>query len=322
MGAEGLGPGPLAALEKLQKLDGAVSRVARGVGKGDLPTVQLSHGSGATCEVYLHGATVARYAVNGKERLWVSESAVFDGARAIRGGVPVVFPVFGPDRDGVMKQHGFARTATWSMASAAVDESGSCVCVLTLADDDATRALWPHAFSLEYTVTLDGDSLAMSLAIKNTGDAPFTPQCLLHTYLATADSARVMVHGLEGATYVDKLAESAKVEESAPAIRFKGETDRIYLGATRPLCPLTVRPGGRVDCHACVLEVDGTIAAEFAPDCVVWNPHVAKAAAMGDFDDDGWKTMLCVEPGVVAADRPVIAPGRSLVLAQTITPEA
>ena len=64
MGAEGLGPGPLAALEKLQKLDGAVSRVARGVGKGDLPTVQLSHGSGATCEVYLHGATVARYAVS------------------------------------------------------------------------------------------------------------------------------------------------------------------------------------------------------------------------------------------------------------------
>jgi len=31
--------------------------------------------------------------------------------------------------------------------------------------------------------------------------------------------------------------------------------------------------------------------------------------------------MLCVEPGVVAADRPAVAPGGALVLAQTLTPE-
>ena len=30
---------------------------------------------------------------------------------------------------------------------------------------------------------------------------------------------------------------------------------------------------------------------------VVWNPWVEKAAAMGDFDDLGYKEMVCVEAG-------------------------
>ena len=53
----------------------------------------------------------------------------------------------------------------------------------------------------------------------------------------------------------------------------------------------------------------------------MWNPHVNKAKAMGDFDDEGWTAMACVEPGVVAVNRPGIIPGGSLVLSQTIAPE-
>ena len=54
---------------------------------------------------------------------------------------------------------------------------------------------------------------------------------------------------------------------------------------------------------------------------MIWNPHVNKAKAMGDFDDDGWTAMACVEPGIVASDRTDIAPGASLVLSQTIAPD-
>lgn len=32
----------------------------------------------------------------GVENLYLSETAVFDGKAAIRGGIPVVFPQFGP----------------------------------------------------------------------------------------------------------------------------------------------------------------------------------------------------------------------------------
>ena len=40
-------------------------------------------------------------------QLFVSKRSVFDGKKAIRGGVPFVFPIFGPST--VMPQHGFAR---------------------------------------------------------------------------------------------------------------------------------------------------------------------------------------------------------------------
>ena len=311
------------------------SCIANGLGKGGLPVVILTHGSGAVCEIYLHGATVTRFtSCGGKEVLWLSESAVFDGKKAIRGGIPVVFPMFGPTADAKvggqngMTQHGFARTATWSLdgASTRILDSGDPQAVLTLGDTAATRALWPHAFALTYTVVLTATALHAELKIANRDGpeaaAPFAPQCLLHTYLATPDVQRVMVYGLEESTYVDKLAESTEPKaEAMPAIRFRGETDRVYLGPSRRAQPLTLRPGARLDVHAVVLDANDTISNEFEPDVVVWNPHVDKARAMGDFDDDGWTAMCCLEPGVVNADRPAVDTGGSLVLSQTLTPD-
>jgi len=49
--------------------------------------------SGESIEVYLYGATVTSWKAHGRERLFLSEKAVKDGSKPIRGGVPVVFPV-------------------------------------------------------------------------------------------------------------------------------------------------------------------------------------------------------------------------------------
>ena len=190
-----------------------------------------------------------------------------------------------------------------------------------LQDSEATRGIWPFAFKLTYEVVLDEDSLATSLTISNTGAQEIAPQCLLHTYLNVADARQVMVFGLEESEYCDKLTSKTE-HEDMPAIQFRGETDRIYSGASRKACPITMRPEGvRVDAHGALLQEDGTVSAEIAADVVVWNPHVNKAKAMGDFDDEGWTAMACVEPGVVAVNRPGIIPGGSLVLSQTIAPE-
>ena len=51
--------------------------------------------------------------------------AKLDGSKAIRGGIPVVFPNFGPWKLG--PQHGFARISTWT-----VDKSGDDFVILTL----------------------------------------------------------------------------------------------------------------------------------------------------------------------------------------------
>ena len=40
----------------------------------------------------------------------------------------------------------------------------------------------------------------------------------------------------------------------------------------------------------------------------MWNPWAEKAKAMSDFDDDGFKSMVCVEPGHVDT-RVTLKPG-------------
>lgn len=50
--------------------------------------------TGESVEVLLYGATILSWKDgDGEERLWLSEGAKLDGTKAVRGGVPLVFPV-------------------------------------------------------------------------------------------------------------------------------------------------------------------------------------------------------------------------------------
>jgi len=50
--------------------------------------------TGESIEVLLYGATIISWKdANGEEKLWLSEAAKLDGTKAVRGGVPLVFPV-------------------------------------------------------------------------------------------------------------------------------------------------------------------------------------------------------------------------------------
>ena len=50
--------------------------------------------SGEFVEVLLHGATILSWkTAKGKENLFVSLNAHLDGSKAVRGGIPIVFPV-------------------------------------------------------------------------------------------------------------------------------------------------------------------------------------------------------------------------------------
>lgn len=165
--------------------------------------------------------------------------------------------------------------------------------------------MWPHDFELQLTVKLGGSGSAASatsgvlkttLAVLNTGDAPFSFTAALHTYFGVADIAKTRVLGLKGVPYHDgnvpdesALAGRKRFDgDDADTINFDGEFDRIYCGAPDWLT-IEDEAGGR----AIGVEKHGL------PDAVVWNPHVAKSARMGDFGDEEWKRMVCVEPAAV-----------------------
>jgi glucose-6-phosphate 1-epimerase len=45
-------------------------------------------------EILLYGATIVSWKdAKGQEKLWLSDAAILDGTKAVRGGVPLVFPV-------------------------------------------------------------------------------------------------------------------------------------------------------------------------------------------------------------------------------------
>jgi glucose-6-phosphate 1-epimerase len=50
--------------------------------------------TGERVEILLYGATIISWTdVLGNEKLWLSEAAKQDGTKAVRGGIPIVFPV-------------------------------------------------------------------------------------------------------------------------------------------------------------------------------------------------------------------------------------
>jgi len=67
------------------------------------PTASITHDnsrvvatlpSGESVEVLLYGATIISWKdAAGNEKLWLSEAADLSGSKAVRGGVPLVFPV-------------------------------------------------------------------------------------------------------------------------------------------------------------------------------------------------------------------------------------
>jgi len=69
---------------------------------------------GMAGELYLQGAQMTAWQPRGElPVLFTSSNRAFEPARAIRSGIPIIFPWFGPSRHApAAPQHGFARTAT------------------------------------------------------------------------------------------------------------------------------------------------------------------------------------------------------------------
>jgi glucose-6-phosphate 1-epimerase len=55
---------------------------------------------------------------------------------------------------------------------------------------------------------------------------------------------------------------------------------------------------------------------------VVWNPWIAKSAALPDFGNDEWPGMLCIETANAADDAVTLAAGAKHVLTATVRAEA
>lgn len=236
----------------------------------------------------LGGQLLSWIAADGRERLFLSERAAFDGSVPIRGGVPVCFPQFAGA--GPLPKHGLLRTRAWQVSAQRCGDDYAMV-TLAVGDDAESRALWPHAFGVDLTVMLEADRLDIELGVDNPGEAPFAFTGALHTYLRVVQVEDVAVEGVYGFDYVDKVTGAGPKKETGTKILIEDETDRIYRNVSRPL----LLQAGNLSLG---IQSDGF------PDVVIWNPWVDNCARLPDMKPDDWRRMLCIE--AAAASQPVV----------------
>lgn len=263
--------------------------------------VVLRTADGAEVTVLLHGAHVVSWRPAGlPEQLYLSPRAQAGPGRAVRGGIPVIFPQF--ERRGPLPRHGFARDRAWTLVEHGPQRQHAQA-VLRLTDTGATRAVWPHAFEAELTVSLSGRALEMELAVLNTGDRAFEFTAALHTYLRCDDVREARVSGLRGCDFEDCVSGATHRQEIEPQT-IVGEIDRLYADVATPV--VLQSPQQRI-----------AVSADGFPDRVLWNPGPVKAAALADLPDDDWLRMLCIETACIV--RPVpLAVGQEWFARQTL----
>jgi len=256
------------------------------------PCIRLRAGNGDTALVALHGAQVLSWVSGGRERLYLSPNAVFDGHAAIRGGIPLCFPQF--NQRGPLPKHGFARNLAWRADGVQADTQAARL-ALHLDGDERTRAWWPQAFAARVDVVLSEGQLQVECTVHNTGGVAWDFTIALHSYLRVDDITQVRVQGLEGCARWDAVADIHGLQRGD--ITFAGEYDSV-LGAVPG--PLLLHDGG----HRLEIAQSPSMG-----QTVVWNPGAAQCARLPDMPADGYAHMLCVEAAQINEPVPLV-PGQ------------
>ena len=269
-------------------------------GDAGLPLLVVDNPLGRAV-IALQGAHVVSFQpAGGREMLWLSPKCLLAPGKAIRGGIPLCLPWFGPSADGKVA-HGFARTQNWSPVAAEVMEDGATRLVLELAGDASTSVQWPHAFVFQLEV-LVGRELKLSLSAKNCSAETVPLAFAFHTYFAVPNVAEAHVSGLESTTYIDKM-DNATRKQQVGDVTISAVTDRIYLDVPtrQTLCC------GDAQVH---LDSDAKCA-------VVWNAWTndKTIADMGEGNHVGY---LCVERCDVADRALTLAPGAQYQMTMTL----
>ncbi len=286
--------------EQLNATHGIADTLRFITGIGGFPLIEIDNGR-ARALISPYAGQVLSFLPAGEpeDLLFVSKHAYFQPGKAIKGGIPVCWPWFGPDPEGGGRPaHGFVRNRDWQVLDTVLHEDGTTTVRLGITPDEAIRALWPHPFALTLEITV-GHSLELALCSFNPDTVPLTITQGLHSYFRVGDVRRAQVRGLGGKHYIDKIDGGAiKVQEGLVTI--SGEVDRIYTGVNHDLV---------IDDP--VFERCIRIAADGSASAVVWNPWAATAAAMADLGDEEYTGMLCVETTNAGSDAVQIIPGEN-----------
>lgn len=267
-------------------------------GQGGFPLARIDNGKARALISIYAGQVLSFQPVNqAHDLLFVSDTAHYCQGKAIKGGIPICWPWFGPDPEaGGRPAHGFVRNRLWTVRTTEALVDGDTRITLGLVDSAETRSIWPGAFDLSLQVTV-GNALRVELLTCNTGNQLFTITQALHSYFNIGAIAQVQVLGLDNVDYLDKAGGGSRNTQTG-IIQFDKEVDRIYLETA---------PGLAIDDAALGRRI--SITSSGSHTTVVWNPWADIAAKMDDLGDDDYQHFVCVETANAATDSVEIEAG-------------
>lgn len=279
------------SIDQLNTDYGIAGHLTFAAGNGGFPMIHIDNGQAkALISVYSGQVLSFQPATETADVMFLSEKAYYAEGKAIKGGIPICWPWFGPDPEGLGRpSHGFVRNRLWNVVATSTTAEGATQVILGLKDTEETRAMWPAAFELAIAITVS-TTLTVELITRNLGDKAFPLTQAFHTYFQVGDINRVQVLGLENTQYLDK-ADGGVEKTQMGAVVATGEVDRIYLDVTNELV---------IDDSALNRRI--RIKSSGSKSAVVWNPWVTISANMADLDDSDYQRLICVETTNAATD--------------------
>jgi glucose-6-phosphate 1-epimerase len=259
-------------------------------GDGDFPLIRISNRS-ADALISIYAAQVLSFQPvdESTDLLFLSPQSVYTEGQAIRGGIPVCWPWFGENTEGLQRvKHGFVRNHFWQVLETSSSDCETTV-HLIFKENFRQEKNWQQPFSLVLKIIV-GTTLQLNLTTYNTGNQAFTITQAFHSYFQVGDIHHVQILGLADCAYIDKL-DSSNSKAQNGALVVNQEIDRIYAHPENQLLILDTKLNRGIQ-----------ITANNTKTAVVWNPWVETTQKLPDLADNAYKSFVCVEVGNIAFD--------------------
>ena len=257
-----------------------------------------------TAEIYMQGAHLTQWQPTGqKQVLFLSERSALQPGKAIRGGVPLIFPWFGAHKgaaDNAIKfpSHGFARTSNdWLLAGAGRSKDDFMM-TFELSDSDQSRSFGYDSFKATYKIAV-GEELELELIIENHSNEAMQIEEAFHTYFAVSNVEQISLTGLIDTEYLDKTDNFKRKKQTDTVLQISGETDRPYLNSEAEVVIQDQAWKRKISVDK--LNSQST---------VIWNPWKEQTAKLSDMNPDEWQKMVCVETANLDQNAINIPPGK------------
>ncbi|WNC67646.1 D-hexose-6-phosphate mutarotase [Thalassotalea nanhaiensis] len=252
-----------------------------------------------SAKLTLHGGHVLNWQPKGHDEVfWMSKKAQLENGKAIRGGIPICWPWFGPYNDA--GNHGFARTSLWQLGSIDINSAG--IKVELVLEGEKRSESWTHKFKVTQ-ILMFSNSFSQQLEIENLSNQDFQFSNALHSYFSVSSPENIAIPDLNSAYFDDKIK---SIQGCTPSDVFNcvGPIDKIYHHNSS----MTMFDKG----WKRAIEIKKSNSTQW----VLWNPGKDIAAGMSDIHQQGEDEFVCLE---AANTNWVIVPkGEKVSLSQEI----